>query len=86
MGDFFGDRKSVDKFDRKKVKDAKREIRERGGSALRTNTPNGNDRALTRLEALHYRAEGTVADIHICARAAARRCDATYIFMMRQLR
>ena len=66
LGDFFGDKKSMENLMEKQSQGGQLEHAGFGrkwvGPALRTNTPNGNDRALTRLEALHYRAEGTVAD------------------------
>ena len=59
------DKTSIENLIGKKSRIQIRSCKVWGGSALRTNTPNGDNRTLTRLKALHYRAEGTVADIYL---------------------
>ena len=73
MGDFWGAKKSMEKTIKNPVSRPRDSGEPGGPPALRTNTPDGDDRALTRLEALHYRAEGTVADIYgICTHSCRK--------------
>ena len=54
MGDFWGAKKSIEKTIENPVSRPCESRKPGGPPALRTNTPDGDDRALNRLEALHF--------------------------------